>query len=95
MIVEEAGKEKEVEFSVMVMGGMPSAASVDASEAEEKEKEAEGETAESTNKRSIAQIVDGNDFWDDLEAWVGERLEGQSAKGVVASFREGWKKNRG
>ena len=102
-VVGEEGRG-EVEFSVMVIGGVGGGvggAGVKGGAEGEGVKGSEGEGEKVGEKekevggegKKIEEVLGQDAFWADLQTWVGQRVgDGDAAKGVVEAFRDGWSK---
>lgn len=82
---DSAESTKDVEFSVMVMGGATASAA-----------DSQGpETVPSAQGPSGAEVLGGEEFWRDLGGYLQQRMrsEGDSER-VLGIFREAWDKSR-
>lgn len=92
---------EEVEFGVMIMGGAAAAIGGEGGQAEEEGKKEGAEGGEKMDVDTTAPVAQGpsgdevlesEEFWDDLKGFLSQRLKDDGkAKDVVEVFRTGWK----
>jgi len=83
---------KEVEFSVMIMGGLPSGSGEEKKEADEGKADAQMEDAPVTVEGSSGvEVLKSEDFWEDLKGFLMQRVRNQRvAEGSLGLFRDAW-----
>ena len=85
-------KEGKLEFGVMVMGYVASAATVQATGVGGDEK-ADGVDNMDVDAPSADEVVGGETFWEDLRGFLQQRLRDEGLAGeVLECFQEAWRK---
>jgi hypothetical protein len=87
----DEGKEA-VEFSVMIMGGLPSGSGDAKKEAAEGKADAPMEDAPVTAEGSSGvEVLKSEEFWEDLKGFLMQRVRNQRvAEGTLGLFRDAW-----
>ena len=92
---EESGKE--VEFTVMVLGGVSAAGEENRRESEDKEEKTDVamEDAPVAQGSSGVEVLEGKEFWDDLRGFLLQRVRDQDvAQKAAKMFEEVWREKR-
>ena len=95
----------EVEFSVMVIGGVQTSAGGESSAATApdvssggtgKEEDTKMEDAPVAQGQSGKEVMDSEEFWQDLQGFLVQRIRDQGvAERAFGAFREVWREKRG